>query len=67
MSAPTVRVAGSNRVASPRICMGSAIAGIGAGAARWRRLLRVYARCVAGLEDVWLAAMNAALRPPDMK
>ena len=26
-------------------------------------LLRVYARCVAGLEDVWIARMEAALRP----
>jgi hypothetical protein len=28
-------------------------------------LLRVYARCVAGLEDVWIARMEATLRPPD--
>jgi len=27
-------------------------------------LLRVYARCVAGLEDVWIARMEASLRPP---
>ena len=27
-------------------------------------LLRVYARCVAGLEDVWIARMEATLRPP---
>jgi integrase len=26
-------------------------------------LMRVYARCVAGLEDVWIARMDAALRP----
>jgi integrase len=26
--------------------------------------LRVYARCVAGLEDVWIAWMEATLRPP---
>jgi hypothetical protein len=25
-------------------------------------LLRVYARCVAGLEDVWIARMEATLR-----
>jgi integrase len=28
-------------------------------------LLRVYARCVAGLEDVWIARMDVTLRPPD--
>jgi hypothetical protein len=28
-------------------------------------LLRVYARCVAGLEDVWISRMEAALRPGD--
>jgi integrase len=28
-------------------------------------LLRVYARCVAGLEEVWIARMDATLRPPD--
>jgi hypothetical protein len=28
-------------------------------------LLRVYARCVAGLEDVWIARMDATLRTPD--
>ena len=27
-------------------------------------LMRVYARCVAGLEDVWAAGMEASLRPP---
>lgn len=27
-------------------------------------LLRVYARCVAGLEDVWISRMDATLRPP---
>ena len=27
-------------------------------------LMRVYARCVAGLEDVWTARMDASLRPP---
>jgi hypothetical protein len=27
-------------------------------------LMRVYARCVAGLEDVWIARMDASLRPP---
>jgi integrase len=27
-------------------------------------LLRVYARCVAGLEDVWISRMEATLRPP---
>jgi len=27
-------------------------------------LLRVYARCVAGMEDVWIARMDATLRPP---
>jgi len=27
-------------------------------------LMRVYARCVAGLEDVWTARMEASLRPP---
>ena len=26
-------------------------------------LMRVYARCVAGLEDVWTARMEASLRP----
>jgi hypothetical protein len=26
--------------------------------------MRVYARCVAGLEDVWTARMEASLRPP---
>ena len=26
-------------------------------------LLRVYARCVAGLEDVWISRMDATLRP----
>ena len=28
-------------------------------------LMRVYARCVAGWEDVWIARMDATLRPPD--
>ena len=28
-------------------------------------LMRVYARCVAGLEDVWIARMEATLRPAD--
>jgi hypothetical protein len=28
-------------------------------------LLRVYARCAAGLEDVWIARMDATIRPPD--
>lgn len=28
-------------------------------------LLRVYARCVAGLEDVWIARMEAILRTSD--
>jgi hypothetical protein len=28
-------------------------------------LMRVYARCVAGMEDVWIARMEATLRPPD--
>ena len=27
-------------------------------------LMRVYARCVAGMEDVWIARMDATLRPP---
>ncbi|MHB1596821.1 MAG: tyrosine-type recombinase/integrase [Streptosporangiaceae bacterium] len=27
-------------------------------------LLRVYARCVAGMEDVWISRMEATLRPP---
>ena len=27
-------------------------------------LMRVYARCVAGLEDVWTARMEASLRAP---
>jgi hypothetical protein len=27
-------------------------------------MLRVYARCVAGMEDVWIARMDATLRPP---
>jgi integrase len=27
-------------------------------------LLRVYARCVAGLEEVWISRMEATLRPP---
>jgi integrase len=27
-------------------------------------LMRVYARCVAGLEDVWTARMDASLHPP---
>jgi hypothetical protein len=27
-------------------------------------LLRVYARCVAALEDVWISRMEATLRPP---
>jgi hypothetical protein len=27
-------------------------------------LMRVYARCVAGYEDVWIARMDATLRPP---
>jgi integrase len=27
-------------------------------------LLRVYARCVAGLEEVWISRMATALRPP---
>ena len=27
-------------------------------------LMRVYARCVAGLEDVWITLMEASLRPP---
>jgi hypothetical protein len=26
-------------------------------------LLRVYARCVAGMKDVWIAGMDATLRP----
>jgi hypothetical protein len=26
--------------------------------------MRVYARCVSGLEDVWTARMEASLRPP---
>jgi hypothetical protein len=25
--------------------------------------MRAYARCVAGLEDVWIARMDASLRP----
>jgi integrase len=28
-------------------------------------LMRVYARCVVGWEDVWIARMDATLRPPD--
>ena len=28
-------------------------------------LLRVYARCVAGLEDLWISRMESTLRPPD--
>ena len=28
-------------------------------------LLRVYARCVVGMEDVWIARMDATLRPAD--
>ena len=28
-------------------------------------LMRVYARCVAGMEDVWIARMDSTLRPPD--
>jgi integrase len=28
-------------------------------------LLRVYARCVAGMEEVWIARMDATLRPQD--
>lgn len=28
-------------------------------------LMRVYARCVAGMEDVWIARMDATIRPPD--
>lgn len=28
-------------------------------------LMRVYARCVAGWEDVWIARMDATLRPHD--
>lgn len=28
-------------------------------------LMRVYARCVAGMEDGWIARMEATLRPPD--
>ena len=28
-------------------------------------LMRVYARCVAGLEDLWIARMDARLRLPD--
>ncbi|MBO0808727.1 MAG: hypothetical protein J2P32_10555 [Actinobacteria bacterium] len=28
-------------------------------------LLHVYARCVAGMEDLWIARMDATLRPPD--
>jgi hypothetical protein len=27
-------------------------------------LMRVYARCVVGLEEVWIALMEASLRPP---
>jgi hypothetical protein len=27
--------------------------------------MRVYARCVAGMEEVWIARMDATLRPPD--
>ena len=27
--------------------------------------MRVYTRCVAGLEDVWTARMDASLRPPN--
>jgi hypothetical protein len=27
-------------------------------------LMRVYARCVAGLEEVWIPLMEASLRPP---
>ena len=27
-------------------------------------LLRVYAKCVAGLEDIWISCMEATLRPP---
>src|SRR5260370_15290022 len=27
-------------------------------------LMRVYAKCVVGLEDVWIARMDATLRPP---
>ena len=27
-------------------------------------LMRVYARCVAGLEEVWISLMDASLRPP---
>lgn len=39
------------------------------GGAAWAEhsvevLMRVYARCVAGLEDVWTARMEASLRPP---
>lgn len=30
-------------------------------------LMRVYARCVAGLEDVWIARMDDTLRPPDLQ
>lgn len=26
--------------------------------------MRVYARCVAGLEEVWITLMDASLRPP---
>jgi integrase len=28
-------------------------------------LMRVYARCVADMEDVWIARMDATLRPPN--
>jgi hypothetical protein len=28
-------------------------------------LLRVYARCVVGMEDVWIARMDATLRSAD--
>lgn len=27
--------------------------------------MRVYARCVTGLEDVWISRMDSALRPDD--
>jgi integrase len=34
---------------------------------RVEMLLRVYARCVAGLEDVWIARMEATLRPQALR
>src|SRR5713101_9770031 len=36
-------------------------------AARWWRPVRVYACCVAGLEDGLIAPKNATLRQPDMR